>query len=182
MGPGDYLQISASISDRLAKNAHKSGFELKSESQIPADLPTVRALDGDTPCPDLQSAITEVEQAGEQRRAKLQGRLYKPGVDDIVPAIALKQEAARADQNTAPNTSSNGASAGAKTKSTGTVVLAVLIDTDGNVKQSKVVRSVDPELDKKAAEVVTRWKFVPARKKGLPVPSVVPIEITFNLH
>jgi TonB family protein len=62
------------------------------------------------------------------------------------------------------------------------VALAVQIDTEGNVKQSKVVRSVDPELDKKAAEEVARWKFAPARKKGLPVPSVVPIEITFNLH
>jgi TonB family protein len=182
MGPGDYLSASSSISGRVANDAHKSGFELKSESKTPDDLPNVRALHGDTSCPDLQSAILEVEQAREQRRANLQGKLYKPGVDDIVPAIALKEEAAKPDQNTAPNTSSNGTSAGAKTKFKGTVALAVQIDTEGNVKQSKVVRSVDPELDKKAAEEVARWKFAPARKKGLPVPSVVPIEITFNLH
>jgi protein TonB len=94
----------------------------------------------------------------------------------------LKEEAAKPDQNTAPNASSNGTSARARTKFKGTIMLAVQIDTEGNVKQSKVVRSVDPELDKKAAEEVARWKFAPARKQGLPVPSVVPIEINFNLH
>jgi TonB family protein len=178
LGRGDYLSASSSISGRVAKDVHKSGFELRSESMIPANLPTVRAFDGDTPCPDLQSAIGEVGQAREQRRTKLQGRVFT-GLDDIVPAMMLQEEAAKPDQNTDPNTST---SAGAKTKFRGTVVLEVLIDAEGNVKQSKVVQSRGPELDKKAAEYVARWKFAPARKKGLPVPSVLPVVFNFNLH
>jgi outer membrane biosynthesis protein TonB len=58
----------------------------------------------------------------------------------------------------------------------------VVYHIEGKAKQSKVVRSVNPELDKKAAEEVARWTFAPARRKGLPVPSVMPIEITFHLQ
>jgi TonB family protein len=181
MGTGDYLSA-ASISGRVREGAHKSGFELKSESKIPADLPRVRALGGDTPCLDLQGAITEVEQATALRRAELQSRLYKTGVDDISMPLALKQEVNQSDQSTAPNDSGDGTNTVVKKKFKGTVTLAVLVDSEGVVKQSKVVRSANPELDKKAQEVVARWKFAPARKKGLPVPSVVPIEITFNLQ
>jgi TonB family protein len=62
---------------------------------------------------------------------------------------------------------------------TGTVFLNVLIGIDGTVQQLKMVRSVNPELDKKAEERVARWKFAPARKKGLPVPSIMPVQVTF---
>jgi hypothetical protein len=85
MGPGDYLSAFTPTSGGVAKEAHKSGFELKSEPQTLADLPKVRALHGDAPCTSLQNAIAEVEQAREHRRAELQGKLYKPGADDIVP-------------------------------------------------------------------------------------------------
>jgi TonB family protein len=181
LGRDDYLSASSSISGRVAKDVHKSGFGLKAESMIPADLPKVRPFEGDTPCPDLQSAIGEVGQAREQRRTKLQGRVYT-GLDDIVPAMVLQEDTAKPDQNTAPSTSSNGTSAEAKPKFRGTVVLEVLVDTEGNVKQSKVVQSIGPELDKKAVEYVARWKFAPAKKKGLPVPSVLPVVFNFNLH
>jgi TonB family protein len=180
MGPDDYLSASATTSGQVKKETHKSGFELKSEPQIPANLPAVLPLDGST-CADLQSAITEAERAREQRRVEFQRKLYRPGIDGVIPAIAVKDESAKPDQNTAP-TSDNGTSNNSKAKFTGTVALVVLIDVEGKVKQSRVTRSVNPELDKKAAEEVARWKFDPARKKGLPVPTVVPIEITFTPH
>jgi outer membrane biosynthesis protein TonB len=61
-------------------------------------------------------------------------------------------------------------------------ILIGLIGTEETVQQSKTVRSVNPELDKKAAEEVSRWKFAPARKNGLPVPSVMSVEVNFNLY
>ena len=64
----------------------------------------------------------------------------------------------------------------------GTALLDVIIGIDGTVTQTKVVRSANPDLDKKAAEQVSRWKFLPARRKGLPVPSTMPIEINFHLY
>jgi len=184
LGPSDYLSASAPISGGVAKDVHKSGFELRAEPQTLADLPKVRALQGDAPCTNLQDAITEVEQAREHRRTELQGKLYTAGANDVVPAIALKEtiETPKPDQSATPNTSSHGKSAKPRETFRGTVGLLVLIDIEGKAKQSKVVRSLNPELDKKAAEEVARWKFAPARRKGLPVPSVIPIDITFDLH
>lgn len=182
MGPGDYLSASPPISGRAAKDAHRSGFKLEEESKVAADVPNVRALDGNANCPGLQSAITEVEQARALRRAELQARIYRPRTDDIVAASALKELAPKSDQNTATNDPSKGTSAKTKKKFEGTVFLTILIGTEGTVQQSKIVRSVNPELDKKAAEEVSRWKFAPARKKGLPVPSLMPVEVFFRLY
>src|SRR5690349_8037513 len=44
MGPGDYLSTSPPVSERAAKDARKSGFELKAESTIATDAPKVLAL------------------------------------------------------------------------------------------------------------------------------------------
>ncbi len=184
MGLGDYLSGSPPISGRAAKDARKSGFEIKEESTIATDPPKVLALVRDADCPDLQGAISEVEQARALRRTALQARTYILGTDDIIAPSPLneKESAPKSDQSTAPNNPTGGTAAKTKKKFQGTVVLNILIGTEGTVQQSKIVRSVDPELDKKAAEQVSRWKFTPARKKGLPVPSVMPVEVTFNLY
>ena len=182
IGPGDYLSASPPISGRAAKDAHRSGFRLEGEAKIPADLPNVLALDGNANCPRLQSAITEVEQARARRRGELQARIYRPGTDDIVAASPLKELVSKSDQNTATNNLSNSTSTKTKKRFEGTVVLTILIGTEGTVQQSKIARSVNPELDKKAAEEVSRWKFAPARKKGLPVPSVMSVEVNFSLY
>ena len=178
LGPRDYLSASPEISGRAAKDAHKSGFELKRESSIPGDMPTVLGLLGNGSCPDLQSAISEVEQSQARRRSELQARIYRPGNDDVVAATPVKEQPSQPGQDLPPNT----AKAKQRAKYQGTVVLDVVIGIDGTVTQTKVVRSANPDLDKKAAEQVSRWKFLPARKKGLPVPTAVPIEINFDLY
>ncbi|PYT85997.1 MAG: hypothetical protein DMG36_26885 [Acidobacteria bacterium] len=185
MGSDDYLSASPPISGRAAKDARKSGFELKKESTIDTDLPKVLALVRDADCPGLPSAISEVEQAQALRRAALQARTYMVGTDDIMAASPLneKESGPKSEQSTAPNNRTDGTEAKTKKKFHGTVVLNILIGTEGTVQQSQVVRSsLNLALDKKAAEVVSRWKFTPARKKGLPVSSVMPVEVTFNLQ
>jgi TonB family protein len=177
------LSASPPIVRRSAKVARKSGFELKEESTSPTDPATVLALVRDADCPGIQSAILEVEQAQALRRTALQARIYIVGTDDIIAPSALneKESAPKSGQGTAANNPTGGM-AGKTIKFHGTVVLKVLIGADGTVQQSKVVRSVNPALDKNAAEEVSSWKFTPARKKGLPVPSVMPVEVTFNLY
>jgi len=183
MGPSDYLSASTPISGRAAKDAHKSGFELRGESESGADLPRVRPLGEAADCPFLQSAITEIEGSRALRRTELQTKIYKPGNDDgVVAATPLKESVTKPDQNTATNKPSDGTSDKTSKKMSGTVVLDVLIGAEGTVQQTRIVRSANPELDKKAAEAVSRWKFTPARKKGLPVPSVMPVEIDFHLE
>jgi hypothetical protein len=46
----------------------------------------------------------------------------------------------------------------------------------------RVKQSVSPELDQKAAEVLSRWTYDPARLKGLPVPMEMMMEVNFHLH
>lgn len=176
LGPGDYLSASPGVSGRAAKDAHKSGFELKRESSTPGDMPTVLALLGNGTCPDLQSAISEVGQSQTRRRSELQARIYRPGNDDVAAPTVLKEQSSQPNQSAPPKT----ADAKQRAKYHGTVLLNVVIGMDGTVTQTRVVRSANPDLDKKAAEAVSRWKFLPARRKGLPVPSVMPVEINFH--
>jgi protein TonB len=181
MGPGDYLSASPPISGHAAKDAHKSGFELKRDGPVVGDVPMVHALQGNADCADVQTAIAEVERSRALRRSELQARIYRPGTDDIAAARVLKELVPNHDQDTTPNTPTGGTGAKHSANFDGTVVLSVLIGIDGTVKQTKVVRSANPEIGKKAAQAVSRWKFIPARKKGLPVPSVMPVEINFHL-
>jgi hypothetical protein len=92
MGPSDYWSASPPIFGRAAKDARKSGFELKEESANPADPPLVLALAGDANCPDLQSAISEVEQAQALRRSALQAKIYIVGSDDLVAPSPLNEK------------------------------------------------------------------------------------------
>ncbi len=63
----------------------------------------------------------------------------------------------------------------------GTVVLAVVIGTDGRPRDFKVTRSLDPGLDQKAVEAAQRWVFRPGLKDGMPVNTRAMIEINFRL-
>jgi TonB family protein len=177
MGPGDYLSPSPPISGHAAKDARKSGFELRAETAFATDLPRVRALSGDADCRDPQNATLEVKQARALRRAAVQARTYRPGVDDIVAASMLKS-----DQGAATNRAGNGTGVKMEKQFEGNVALIIVISTEGTMQQCKIVRSVNPEADKKAVDEVSRWKFTPARKKGLPVPSTMPVEINFKLY
>jgi TonB family protein len=63
----------------------------------------------------------------------------------------------------------------------GTVILSTIVDIDGRAKQTKVVRSLDAGLDKKALEAVEQWRFSPAMHDGQPVPVRIAIEVRFRL-
>jgi len=63
----------------------------------------------------------------------------------------------------------------------GTVMLQILIDTQGRVADVKVVKSI-PELDAAAVATVRRWRFTPARKNGQPVAAVAMAPVMFKLY
>jgi TonB family protein len=68
-----------------------------------------------------------------------------------------------------------------KAKYQGTVVLWIVVDAQGNVTDSRVVRPLGLGLDEKAVETVRTWKFKPALRNGVPVPVRVIVEVTFRL-
>jgi TonB family protein len=64
----------------------------------------------------------------------------------------------------------------------GSVVLSVIVDTDGRAKQVRVIRSLDGGLDEKAVEAVRTWQFAPATHDGQPVPVNMTIQVRFKLY
>jgi TonB family protein len=66
-------------------------------------------------------------------------------------------------------------------KHSGTVMLAVVVDADGQAKDIRVVKSLGLGLDEKAVEAVQKWIFKPGMKQGLAVPVRATIEVNFRL-
>ncbi|MGD0416473.1 MAG: energy transducer TonB [Terriglobales bacterium] len=63
----------------------------------------------------------------------------------------------------------------------GTVVLQMVVGSDGLPRDIKVARSLSPELDEAATVAVRQWKFVPATKDGAPVAVLISVEVSFHL-
>jgi TonB family protein len=67
------------------------------------------------------------------------------------------------------------------TKIQGTVVLYVVIGTDGHPYNLRLTRSLGFGLDEKAAEAVNQWQFLPGKRDGSPVAVEATIEVNFRL-
>jgi TonB family protein len=64
----------------------------------------------------------------------------------------------------------------------GTVVLSVVVTTEGTIGDVKVTKSLQSELDAEAIKAAKRWRFTPGTKDGKPVPVAVTLELTFTLR
>jgi TonB family protein len=65
---------------------------------------------------------------------------------------------------------------------TGHVTLDVVIDETGVVAESRITKSLHPDLDLEALAAAHRWRFRPATIDGKAVPIVVTIDMEFKLH
>jgi len=63
----------------------------------------------------------------------------------------------------------------------GTVVLWLVVDTDGRPHKIRVQRGIGMGLDQAAIEAVKTWRFQPATKDGQPVPVMINVEVNFRL-
>ncbi len=65
----------------------------------------------------------------------------------------------------------------------GTVVLELIVGSDGRPGHIHVVRSLDPGgLDEEAIKAVEQWRFEPGRRSGVPVDVLVTVLVGFNLR
>ncbi len=88
---------------------------------------------------------------------------------DVLPPNPLETP-----QPSGPNT-------GCKPRHDETVVLQIGIGETGTIEAVKVLRSVGRDLDQKAIEEVTKWRFAPATTKGQAVPSQTDVQVNFHL-
>ena len=68
-----------------------------------------------------------------------------------------------------------------KAKYSGTVLLSVIVDTEGHARDIHVIKSLGMGLDEKATEAVMKWKFKPGMKGGQAVNVRAQIEVNFRL-
>ncbi|MFY9725199.1 MAG: energy transducer TonB [Bryobacteraceae bacterium] len=64
----------------------------------------------------------------------------------------------------------------------GLVVLYVEVWSDEAAHNVRVLRSLDPGLDQRALEAVSKWRFRPGMKDGVPVKVASQIEVNFRLE
>lgn len=64
----------------------------------------------------------------------------------------------------------------------GSVVVSIVIDRNGLVTQSKIIRSADGHLDQAALDAVEAWRYQPATLNGFPVAVHGIIELSFRLE
>jgi periplasmic protein TonB len=68
-----------------------------------------------------------------------------------------------------------------KAKFSGTVVVQIVVDSVGNVREARVVKPLGLGLDEKAIETIRTWRFKPAMRNGTPVNVRMLVEVSFRL-
>lgn len=69
-----------------------------------------------------------------------------------------------------------------KARIMGVVIVEVVIDEQGNVTSTRVLKGLPMGLDKQAVDAVQTWKFKPATFRGKPVPVYYLLTVNFQLR
>jgi TonB family protein len=128
-----------------------------------------RTFAGQIAVRNLRIRTTAFPSSGMRASPSLQS--YRPGVNGVtVPKIIHEVK---------PRYTSE--AMGAKVQ--GTVLVEAVVDTDGEIHEATVVRSLDPKygLDEEALIAARRWKFAPGTLDGKSVPVLVTISLSFTL-
>ncbi len=64
----------------------------------------------------------------------------------------------------------------------GEILLEIVVRTDGSVGDVRVLRGLGAGLEQKAVQAVRKWRFDPARRKGVPVDVIVEVAVEFMLR
>jgi protein TonB len=113
-------------------------------------------------------ALTAVCPVWSQTGAKQERKVYVPGGDVTPPKLLSK---------TAPDYTQEAKDA----RIEGPVILKITVTAEGRADDIEVVKSLDPGLDLKAMDAITKWEFEPGTKDGKPVAVKANIEVNFRL-
>jgi TonB family protein len=117
--------------------------------------------------PNVTDAPTAPDPPGsydsDEHVYKVGGRAVKPPRATYMPDPPFSEEARRA-------------------KFQGTLVLWLVVSSEGVVRNLRIARPLGLGLDEKAVEAVRQWRFNPGTKDGEPVATMVNVEVTFHLY
>jgi len=68
-----------------------------------------------------------------------------------------------------------------KAKFAGIVLLWIVVDAQGAVRNIRIAKDLGMGLDEEAVKTVNTWKFKPALRQGVPVPVQMEVEVSFHL-
>jgi TonB family protein len=102
------------------------------------------------------------------QKSSAQNQVYKMGGDVTSPHVLYRVDPVYTEE-------------ARSAKIAGTVRLSVVVGTDGLAHDINVSQSLDPGLDRSAAEAVEKWHFEPGTLKGEPVAVQAVIEVNFKL-
>lgn len=94
--------------------------------------------------------------------------VYRPGRGVIPPSIAERRE---------PKFTEEALIA----KLEGSVLVSVIVDENGSVRDMRVRRSLGLGLDEQALGTIQAWRFQPGTKDGQPVAVAVNVEVFFKV-
>lgn len=111
---------------------------------------------------DLETAITAPPPPPPSSApVRVGGRVLPPSkIRDAAPAYPAIAQVARVE---------------------GTVIIDAVIDEQGRVQFTRVLRSI-PLLDQAALAAVREWAYTPTLLNGVPVPVVMTVTVTFRLR
>ncbi len=96
------------------------------------------------------------------------GGVYRIGGDVSAPALTFKVEPEYSEE-------------ARKAKYSGTVLLSIVVDSNGLPRDIHVIRPLGLGLDEKAIEAVSKWRFRPGMKGGHAVATQAQVEVNFRL-
>jgi TonB family protein len=131
----------------------------------------------------LKSQNREAEAGPLESRAKVirQARVGKMGPKQVSTATAMKVGPGIKPPTLAFKVEPAYSEEARAAKLQGTVVLKIVVDTDGLAKDISVVSGQGLGLDEQAVTAIMQWKFNPGQKDGVPVPVLATIEVNFKL-
>jgi periplasmic protein TonB len=99
---------------------------------------------------------------------------------EAVPGVRVKMEAPHATY--APDPKFPKKERKARQRGKGTVLLSLVVNSDGLPGDIKVLRTLSPEFDKAAMDAVKKWRFSPGTRDGKPVNMQIKVEVNFHLY
>lgn len=105
--------------------------------------------------PQTSEAVNETP-AGTPFGSLSTGSLYGQEIRPALPIVSRDPIFGKEELASAPS---------------GSVVVEITIDDSGNITEKRVTQSLTPSIDAKVLAALDDWRFAPATRNGVPIPS-----------